>query len=529
MWWPQQRAGAPKAAALPQAGPSEDRLAWVMAGAAATVAVVAMAYRLGGPLTGFHMFNEGFYLLNGIKDAQRSLAGPIISPLDPNNPFIYPLALAVALKTFGSSIATARGLSVLAAGATVVFTFLAGKELYNSRIGALAACALSVTPGFLLVGRNIQIDSLMLAVMMAAMWAWLRAVRTGTVRWSITAGVLLAAGLLTKLPSLLLIAAFVAWRVLQTRPAWRLPERVTWIAVLVATLTAAPWYVYRALSSAEFVGAQRHLASIAQWNGFGYLWKFVFLQQFWMLSPLIALAALASAALMVRRRQPADMFLLTYLAVHLAVYCFYNYHAYYFLPLAPVAALAIGRGAYAAGARSWRAVITLAVVIALLTVPFSALMLAGKKFSSVRLDQTPGILEGLGYRPSDTTVAVWDTAYGQYGPALDYYLQMGGFRSVEFSVERPFQPPGTARVVLFAGALQEPSSAVRLLRPLEDELVAPVAFGYAFRQPLHMLAFFELGSVQVVRVGPLWGFGVESRRVPSPFSYLYDLAVSPGS
>ncbi len=80
----------------------------------AALAAGLEAYRLGESLRGFHVFNEGFYLLNGIKDVARPIFAPITAPLDPNNPWVYPFALSLALRVFGATIATARLVSIVA-------------------------------------------------------------------------------------------------------------------------------------------------------------------------------------------------------------------------------------------------------------------------------------------------------------------------------------------------------------------------------------------------------------------------------
>ncbi len=61
-----------------------------------------------------------------------------------------------------------------------------------------------------------------------------------------------------------------------------------------------------------------------------------------MMSPLAFAAVVAGVVWMAMKRQPADKFLLSYLGVYGAFFLVFNFHAYYFLPLAPMATLGVG-------------------------------------------------------------------------------------------------------------------------------------------------------------------------------------------
>ena len=167
---------------------SNGRNYWLAAVAAALVAAAIQAYRLGDSIRGFHLFNEGFYLANAVADASRGLLAPVLHPIDPNNPFVYPFVLASVVRLFGPSVSAARTVSVVATGATVLLTFGLAKRLYNERIAIMGAVFIALMPGMLLVGRNIQIDALMLALEVAVVWAFVVAVATDSLKSSIVCG-----------------------------------------------------------------------------------------------------------------------------------------------------------------------------------------------------------------------------------------------------------------------------------------------------------------------------------------------------
>ena len=99
------------------------------------------------------------------------------------------------------------------------------------------------------------------------------------------------------------------------------------------------------------------------------------------------------------KRTDADKFVVAMLGVHLAVFVFYNFHSYYYLPLIPFAALAAARGLWTFGVKSTARVAVAAGLIALLCLPYSGLVLSAKKLSVLRLDEAARMLAKAGYDP----------------------------------------------------------------------------------------------------------------------------------
>ena len=387
------------------------RFVWA-AVVAATVAGGIMFYRVADASLGFLAYNEGFYLANGVADASRDFFAPLVSPLDANNPWVYPVVLATALRILGSTTAVARAVSIVASMSTIVLTFALGKRLYNARIGLVAAVLLAFMPGHMLVGRNIQIDALMLTLMVAASYAYVRAAQSQSRGWSLAAGVLLGIGALTKLPVLLLIPGFVVWELWRTHDLSWVRKPSTWMTATAFAVVLAPWYAYRLLASSTFRTAQSQLLGVGGWRGLAYLWHYVLGEMGWMFSPVLAVVVVASLVYMAAKRQVADKFVISMVSTLFAVFIFYNYHSYYFLPLAPFGAIAAARGTDAAARRLSRvgaprterrvaaASATLAGALVLVLLGFSAMTLSAKKFVGVPTDSYVPFLAEMGYDPS---------------------------------------------------------------------------------------------------------------------------------
>ena len=147
------------------------------------------------------------------------------------------------------------------------------------------------------------------------------------------------------------------------------------------------------------------------------VWNTLLGQTFWMLSPPLAVIVAGSLVYMCTQRQSADTLILTFVGVHLGVFLFYQYHVYYFLPLAPFAAIAAGRGLYAMGARTaWR-IVAATTAVALVTIPFSVIMLAGNKYSGVPSDQFAPFLAQKGYTLSKVVLGIDEGRVRELGTA----------------------------------------------------------------------------------------------------------------
>ena len=501
-----------------------DTMYWTAATAIAIVAGLIMSYHIGDAIQGFHAFNEGFYLSNGARDATRSFLAPIYSPLDSNNPFVYPMVLATALRVFGVTTAVGRAVSIAASMATVLLTFALAKRLYNERTGLVAAVLVAFTPGEMLAGRNIQIDPLMLALMVGASLAFVIAVKTQSRSWSVATGLLLGSGVLTKLPVLVLIPGFAVWELWRSHDFSWIRKKSTWVTATTFAILVAPWYAYRFLASSAFRGSQSYLAETGAWRGLSYLWQYVFGQIAWMFSPVLAALLVASLVYMVLKRQVADKFVISMSGTLLAVFFFYNYHVYYYLPLVPFGAIAAARGTVAAARglsraeaartsrRSAAVLVTVTAVLAALLLGFSVATLSAKKYDGVPTDQYVPLLADRGYDPAKLVLGIGERKSGAEGAPITFYAQEAGVEVVAFPPPAGTTIPAGFRFVVLTTFTQNPASGAKFVAYPMGKVVVPVAFGRAFVFAGEDPSFFDLKKPLVARVGPWWRFGFQ--RIP---------------
>jgi len=493
----------------------------------AALSGLALCFHARDPIQGFLAFNEGFYLTNGAMDVGRSSLAPVLAPLDANNPFVYPLVLVTALRAFGISTLAARAVSIAASVLSVLLTFALGRRLYDERVGLVAALVFAFTPGQVLVGRNIQIDALMLTFMLAASLAFVWASETQSKRWSIAAGVLLGVGVLTKLPVALLVPGFALWESWRSQGIAWVRRTSTWLVAASGVITAAPWYVYRYVASSEFRGAQSTLAGVGAWRGLRYFWHYVVGQIVWMFSPVLIVVVIASLVLLARRREDSDKFILAVLGVLLGVFVFYNYHSYYFLPLVPFSALAAARGIDAAARRLSRgstgkwgrqdlvmsALTSLLVVILL---AFSAATLCAKKLEAAPTDQYVPLLAAKGYDPHALLLGIGNQRYGLEGPAIRFYAEQAGARVVVYPSAESSAPPAGFRLVVLASQSEGRPNGGQFVGYPAVKVVAPVVFGRALVFSGRRTSFFDLERPSIRVVGAWWRFGFQSFKAEDP-------------
>jgi 4-amino-4-deoxy-L-arabinose transferase-like glycosyltransferase len=103
------------------------------------------------------------------------------------------------------SPASVRLPSALGGVACIGLIFLAARALWGPRQGLLAAALLATLPLHARFSRLVYLDSLYTAWILAAIWTWVRAWRTGRLPWAFAAGACTGLALSTKVSSPLLL------------------------------------------------------------------------------------------------------------------------------------------------------------------------------------------------------------------------------------------------------------------------------------------------------------------------------------
>ncbi|MBV8349717.1 MAG: glycosyltransferase family 39 protein [Mycolicibacterium sp.] len=132
---------------------------------------------------------------------------------------------------------------VLLGLASVALVYVIVKRHFGPTAGLIAGGVLAITPVATLMFRYNNPDALLVFVMIAAVWALMRAVTDGRTRWFVLCGALIGFGFLTKQLQVMLVAPGLALAYLIAGPV-RTRVRIAQLgAGLLAMIAAAGWWV----------------------------------------------------------------------------------------------------------------------------------------------------------------------------------------------------------------------------------------------------------------------------------------------
>ncbi len=167
---------------------------------------------------------------------------------------------------------------VLLGVASVALLWATLRRTHGSAAGVLGGLALAVTPVAAMMFRFNNPDTLLVFLMVAAVWAMTRALEDGRWRWLVLCGVLVGFGFLAKQLQVLLVLPALAVTYLIAGPP-RLGARLLQLcAAGVAMIVGAGWWVLVAqlwpTSSRPYFGGSEHNSIIELtlgYNGLGRL------------------------------------------------------------------------------------------------------------------------------------------------------------------------------------------------------------------------------------------------------------------
>lgn len=196
---------------------------------------------------------------------------------------ILPLwQIALSYSAFGINAFALRLPSAILATATVVLTYLIGRDLFDRRTGWIAAAFLGISP---IIERIVQgylfsdhVDIALLFWTELGLYFGLRAIRGGRMRDAVLAGIACGLAYLSKyflgllVPALLFAVLILTHFRLIDRATVKLRWRHAIACVLVACMTAAPWLAWcflhfrRELLYEHFIGLAHLSGDVEGWS-----------------------------------------------------------------------------------------------------------------------------------------------------------------------------------------------------------------------------------------------------------------------
>ena len=258
-------------------GPEGDPI-WARPALIALLVVTAGAYLYNLTASGWA---NSFYSA-AVQAGSESWRAFFFGSLDASNAItvdkppasLWPMALSVRLLGL-SSFAILLPQVLMGVG-TVAVVHASVRRSFGHGAALLAGAALALTPVAVLMFRFNNPDALLTLLMALAVWATLRAVEAGSVRWITLAGVFVGFGFLTKSLQVLLVvpAAALVWMLFADTSLRR--RLVGGLASTGAFLVSAGWWVavveLLPASTRPYVGGSQtnsFLELAFGYNGFG--------------------------------------------------------------------------------------------------------------------------------------------------------------------------------------------------------------------------------------------------------------------
>jgi 4-amino-4-deoxy-L-arabinose transferase-like glycosyltransferase len=154
--------------------------------------------------------------------------------------------IRAATDVCGNSEACVRAPAPILYAVTSYFVFLAGRALYDDRIGFWSAIVFATLPGVSFSSGLISTDVPLLACWTIALYGWIKLVETHRLGYAILVGLSLGLGLLAKYAAIyfLLCAGIDAWRDKEARAALGGDRGL--VALILALAILAPNLVWNA-------------------------------------------------------------------------------------------------------------------------------------------------------------------------------------------------------------------------------------------------------------------------------------------
>jgi hypothetical protein len=291
-------------------------------------------YRIGETFGGFHSFNEGFYANWAKAGLAKPLLAMIVAPGELRAPPpLYLVLLREVFRFFGTGVVQARLLSVVLGMGTLAVMFVVARRLCGTEAALIFAALFWIVPASVMLLRNVQTEALLVLLMWSAIALWVAGAPGDAIGWALAAGAVVGLAGVTKQVGFLTIAVLAGWDLLRVGPRafpWRRALALTGAALVVG----APWYLYQALATPGFLGAQSGLAGAARGGSrvLGFLGQ-TMSEYVWMLSVPVAILGAVALARSATRRSDADILALVGAAVFGLFYVAFHAHTYYLYPM----------------------------------------------------------------------------------------------------------------------------------------------------------------------------------------------------
>ena len=159
---------------------------------------------------------------------------------------------------------------------SVIFTYLLGKRLFNSKIGIYSALFLSFLPLHIYFSGKILTDVFSTFFILLSILCFWKGYEQNEKPYKLVFGFLLALTVLSRYTALWIIPSFFIYLVIKNKSLKFLKDKSLWQAFVIFLLTLLPWFVYSFFTYGNPLGAFIHGSKAASYWGGSQPWYFFF-------------------------------------------------------------------------------------------------------------------------------------------------------------------------------------------------------------------------------------------------------------
>lgn len=193
-----------------------------------------MAFQIQSGLENYNTIPYGKIL----HDGGRLLPDYFFKPLYKHPP-IFTLFLSLAMKLFGFSEMSAFYVPVAFSLLMIPLVYFLGALVFNRTVGFLSAIVMSLDPMSIVCSQKVWMESLIAFFTVFSIYAFVKALKTGTPRLFISSGILSGLGALTKYTGGISTLIFVVYASLFDRKLFR--DKYFLISLVIPVLMLMPW------------------------------------------------------------------------------------------------------------------------------------------------------------------------------------------------------------------------------------------------------------------------------------------------
>lgn len=172
---------------------------------------------------------KGFYRVDEIEGERRSIRPPL-----------YPLLLAALYKIFNKSSIPPIFIQSIIGALTVLFAYLIAREIFNEKVGILAAVLAAIYPYYVFHDTSLQENTLFTLLTAVTIFFLIKTSKSLYLSNSFFAGIFLSLAVMTRVTLLMLLPFAILWFIMVIR------ERKTMMVLAMLLgfiIIAAPWLV----------------------------------------------------------------------------------------------------------------------------------------------------------------------------------------------------------------------------------------------------------------------------------------------